>query len=557
MKPLPPLWPPQERAIQQTIEAIQQGSRGIVLQMPTGAGKTRVGIELIRWARESGMSCCWFTHRRVLLDQTNASMDRAGIDNRGIMAAGYDPSLLRDVQVASLWTVASRVLRREKWEMPRTDLAIVDEAHLQAGPTGARIFRMLRQSGGTLIFLTATPVGLGHVADRLLQPTTQAELRQLGVLVPARHWAPTEPDLELIGWDKLHYTSGEQVKVIRVPRIFGNVFDNWLLLQETQLGVSDPIRNGKPTLLFAPSVSCSRWFRDEFRKRGVTAEHVDAGTEDGERRMILEAFREGDCRVLCSRFVMREGVDLPEAEHGILACVVGAYHVYKQMGGRLLRAHPGKSFAVIQDHAGAAFRHGSLNDDIQWLLGDTPRKIKEDLDGGKRRICPACHVSAMIFDGKSYRCPHCGHERQAGEPMRCPNCGACLRPGDYRTNGCPICGYRFAESVRVVIQVDGTLREIVGPRKRKRKLSAEELWERCFWACCKSRRRRFTMSDVRRYFRNRAHAEGLDVEEAWPPYCTRFCPRKEDVEAWSMYCDQWLKAGARRNSMPLGGKKLF
>ena len=92
----------------------------------------------------------------------------------------------------------------------------------------------------------------------------------------------------------------------------------------------------KPAILFAPGVKESIWFAEQFTAAGITAAHIDGdmitfGETDGSdpvtmpstrelREQIMAGSRDGSIKVLCNRFVLREGWDVP------LACAWNLRH---------------------------------------------------------------------------------------------------------------------------------------------------------------------------------------------------------------------------------------
>ena len=81
------------------------------------------------------------------------------------------------------------------------------------------------------------------------------------------------------------------------------------------------------------------------------------------------------------------------------------------MVGRVLRPAPGKTNAIVLDHSGAVFRHGFVEDRVEWTL-----------ETDKRARSPA--HEARIRSGCSSRlleCSQCSAMRTAGEP--CSHCG--------------------------------------------------------------------------------------------------------------------------------------
>jgi superfamily II DNA or RNA helicase len=460
---LPPLKPHQERGIKAIWQAIDAGERAICLTSPTGGGKTRLSGELVMEAKRRRWPVVLYTHRQILTGQTSGVFHRMGIDH-GVLAAGYNPAFFRDVQIASLWTINARAYARDKWQLPPARLVLVDEAHDQKGTTAEKILNDHKAAGAVLVGITATPVDLGHIYDRLIVAGTTSELRKCGMLLPCETYAPTVPDLHHVRKNKVgEYEQDGVIKAIMVQSIFGHVYEHWKRLNPDAL----------PTILFAPGVKESMWFVDQFRKQGVTAGHIDGediylGEHDSQgnqvlyksdretREQLFEASRKGEITVISNRFVCREGLDLPHLAHGIFATAFGRLSSYLQSGGRLLRAHPGLSKVVLQDHGGNYFRHGSLNDDRVWRLGDTDVSLAKERSERQKKGDPS-----------------------DPEPICCPQCQGMRKSGDT----CPFCGYRHKRSVRWVLQVNGQLKRMTGSTvKKKAQRSPEETaWMACLF----------------------------------------------------------------------------
>ena len=73
--------------------------------------------------------------------------------------------------------------------------------------------------------------------------------------------------------------------------------------------------------------------------------------------------------------VLTEGWDMPEVGCCILARPTKKMGLYRQMIGRVLRPSDGKPDAIILDHSGAVFRHGFVEDPVNWTL-DPDRKAE-------------------------------------------------------------------------------------------------------------------------------------------------------------------------------------
>ena len=189
---------------------------------------------------------------------------------------------------------------------------------------------------------------------------------------------------------------------------------------------------------------------------------------------------------------MREGIDAPWLEHGILATVFGSLSTYLQSVGRLLRASPGKDRCTIQDHGGNWHAHGSPNIDRHWDLEYTPG------------VAAAMRADAL-------------REKYEREPARCPQCSQIIMG---RT--CPTCGaaVNHSKKVRPVVTSDGELVEMRGDVYRRRfrlhKPDTEAKWLTMYFRARNTSTMTFRM------------AEGLFFREHgyFPPRSLRFMPRE-------------------------------
>jgi superfamily II DNA or RNA helicase len=448
-------WPHQAKAVADTLTAIEAGQRRVVLTSPTGGGKTRVAQRLIeRWLAD-GLRTAVYTNRRMLIDQLSRVFAEAGLAH-GIRAAGHKVNLGHALQICSAQTENAR---KAKWDRFPAQRVIVDEAHLQTGPAVRELLAAHHADGAAVVGLTATPLSLGGMYDHLIVAGTNSQLLDCGALVPVMHYGPDEPDLRAL--KKLRegrdLTEKQQRQAMKPPTLLGRVLDWYRRLNPDQ----------RPTILFAPGVRESLWFAEQFSKAGIPAAHIDGEevwfrgsfyeTNEAVRREVLEESRCGGIKVLCNRFVLREGIDAPWLSHGIFACVFGSLQSYLQSGGRLLRAHPGLQAVTIQDHGGNWHRHGSLNADREWHLDYTP-EIVTGLRADRFR------------------------QRQELEPCRCPNCARILVCGH-----CSGCGLEVKRHLRPrpVVMADGTLKELRGdiykPRRVTRRPDAVEAWEKMYW----------------------------------------------------------------------------
>ncbi|AAM05789.1 TPA: DEAD/DEAH box helicase [Methanosarcina acetivorans] len=91
-----------------------------------------------------------------------------------------------------------------------------------------------------------------------------------------------------------------------------------------------------------------------------------------ERNSILEKFRTGSYRAVVTSKVLDEGIDVPEANIGIIVSGTGSKRAYVQRLGRILRKKEGKEAVLYEIIAGETTETG------------TARRRKEALSSGKR-----------------------------------------------------------------------------------------------------------------------------------------------------------------------------
>jgi len=461
-----------------------------------------MAADLIRWAAKRGWPVSLYTNRRLLTEQLSRMMDEENVEH-GVRASGFDdvhqPHL--GVQISSTQTELSRVYQQEQWELHPAKLVLVDEAHLQKAGVMSQILRdHMEKHDSAIVGLTATPLGVNHIYSRLIVAGSVSEGRNCGALLPCDVHGCKEIDTRKIK----RQANGEFAEADlgfakRTKKwkqvIFADVLESWRRLNP----------EGRPTVLFAPGVDESVWFAQQFEAEGIRAAHIDGSDlyVDGERmegtrgrreEMLAEVAR-GDIQVVCNRFVLREGIDLPELFHCILATPIGSLLSYVQTVGRVLRNHDSLDSVMLQDHGGNWWRHGSPNADRDWTTWfDFPPRVATDarLD--------------RIASGSE------------AEPITCPNpeCGA------VRTRGikCPKCGHVCEKRTREVLMEDGSLVTLAGsavPSKRRvKKQNTETRWENCYWRAKRSKKRPMTFKQ----------AEGLFVHENgyWPPRDLKMMP---------------------------------
>ena len=126
--------------------------------------------------------------------------------------------------------------------------------------------------------------------------------------------------------------------------------------------------DGMRCLVFAIDRDYSKAIAAMYQAAGIPSIHLDGETPSEVRKAALESFQAGEIKVVCNVGLFTEGTDLPAVEALQMARPTKSLGLFLQMNGRVLRPAPGKTEAIIIDHAGNWERHGLPCDDRQWSL---------------------------------------------------------------------------------------------------------------------------------------------------------------------------------------------
>jgi superfamily II DNA or RNA helicase len=446
-------WPHQVAGTQRTKELLNAGARRICFTSPTGGGKSRCMHRLL----EMGRPTVVYANRTMLIEQLAKGMNDAGIPF-GMQVSGYAPSVFENVQIASIQTVSQR-FSKGKMLPHNAELVVIDEWHNERSERCQKLVEWHLENGASVVGFTATPVGLEGLADELVQAGCNSELFRCKALVPARTFAGNEIDMRAcksksVGVLELR----DELKEVMMPVIFGSVIEHYKLVNP----------DCRPSIMFAPGVDESRWLTEQMNKAGFPWSHIDGerisinGTDmpanRDNRMLLLEVSKTHRTLGISNRFVMREGIDATWLAHCIFACRFGSLSSYLQSGGRVLRAHPGLDGVTVSDHGANYLRFDTLNVDRQWELGDTDAELQKKREEQLRN-------------------------KEKSEPIVCPKCSKIREKGVE----CPACGFVARGRRRMVIQTDGTLKEIHGDVYRPRKVNTSpedhKKWKACVYRC--------------------------------------------------------------------------
>lgn len=318
----------------------------------------------------------------------------------------YQADNTRNTGSRFIVATAQTLSRRSKDHLRHVGLVIIDETHI-IHKTHSKLLQLF--DGELVLGLSATPMrrALGRLFESMVVGTSIGELIKLGHLVQPICYAPASGQiteaLEGLSVAAGDYQQDQLAELMRRRVIISSVVPTWEKLGE-----------GRPTIVFAVDKAHARDLSTEFVLAGHKSEVIVDDTSDEERAAIFARFDTGETTILCSVGVLAIGFDAPKAACAVLARPTKSVMLHIQQAGRVLRPFPGKTNAIIIDHASNCVRHmpphvfvppQDLNDlDLLEREGRKKRQAP-----GEYATCPAC---SFVYPRKQDICPQCGRARR-------------------------------------------------------------------------------------------------------------------------------------------------
>ena len=351
--------------------------RSVMVQMPTGTGKTHVLAEVVKRLIHSltpdpsprgegsgvssckndasscknGMSSCngagdgsvWIVaHRRELVAQIEDTVGK-------MMAADSSLFPLR----SSLIRVMSIQWLSRHWDdvEGRPGLVVIDEAHHARADSYRELWTRCPEA--KFLGLTATPCrmnrsGFTDLFDTLVCSWSISEFIRMGRLSLFDYVSirPDSSEQRLIDSLERRGADGDyqQKEMNAVLNSRGSIVRLYESMAE--------YAGGKKGIVYAIGIDHARSIAAYYNKKGVSSVAIDSRTPAEERRRAVEEFKAGRIRVLVNVDVFSEGFDCPDVEFVQMARPTLSLSKYLQQVGRGLRRSEGKTSCVLIDNVG-------------------------------------------------------------------------------------------------------------------------------------------------------------------------------------------------------------
>ena len=398
-----------QREMIERIETAFKSYRSVMVQMPTGTGKTILLAEVVKSEKLKASEekseklkvknpCVWIVvHRRELVEQINETLAKQLDSSLFTFPSSLKPSdsslfpfpSSLNPSDSSLFTFPSSLtprvfsiqwLSRHYHELDeRPSLIIIDEAHHAVAKTYKEVMDAYPEA--KKLGLTATPCrlnkhGFTDLFDVLLQSWSYNKFIADG-------W------LSLYDYMSVKADSLDQQMVFGLTKR-GADGDFSLREMSEKLDVRPSIERlcdtvmryapDKKGIVYAIDIKHAEHIAEYYRERGLNAVAISSKTPAEERKYIIERFRNSNdslkntnCQVLDSPIrilvnvdLFGEGFDCPDVEFIQLARPTLSLSKYLQQVGRGMRVYEGKRYCLILDNVGLYRLFGMPSDDRDW-----------------------------------------------------------------------------------------------------------------------------------------------------------------------------------------------
>ena len=386
----------QEKATFEVAVKLADGKRKVVLQLPTGGGKTVMFSAITkRFIEKQTLDVLILVHRKELLKQARATLWKGFAIPTQPIIAGMKIVPRSRVYIGMIESTLKRI-------PANIGLVIIDEAHILSFAKMHDYFPSQFIIGVTATPLTASKKKpLKNYYDDIVLGTSISNLISIGSLTQNITYSISDA----VDRKSLKIRNGEFDE-----RQMSLAFSNKKAIRAC-VDAYQRLAPGTKALIFNCSIEHSQLTNEAFIDAGLPSKHLDGEMRDEDRTAVLDWFRNTDGAILNNIGILTAGFDEASIESIVVNRATMSLPLWLQMCGRGSRIHDSKAFFKIVDIGGNAATHRDWNFDHDWeAIFNSPGKPGAGV--APMRNCEKCE--AFIYT-RQLICPHCGHEHPKPE----------------------------------------------------------------------------------------------------------------------------------------------
>jgi len=360
---------PYQQQAKEDIFSAWDECNGVMFQMPTGTGKTRLFSSIISdiktWSvrNNEDVKILIIAHRIELIDQISENLDRYKVSH-GIIAGGKQRNLRYPVQVASVQTITHRNNLDVAADL-NANFIIVDEAHHCVANSYKKLWEMYPDA--KKLGVTATPWrmnngGFTNLFDKIIVSQPIQSFIEAGWLAPYDYYSISYNSMIQREIDSI--TEFDVEGDYKVSALENKIDTTQIRAQ--LLASYLKYAKGKKGIIYSISRKHSDHICQEYREAGTNIVRIDSKSPKDERKLYVDRFRKGLIDIIVNVDIFSEGFDCPDIEFIQLARPTKSLVKYLQQVGRGLRPTAGKCNCLILDNVGLHFQFGLPNSERNW-----------------------------------------------------------------------------------------------------------------------------------------------------------------------------------------------
>ena len=295
----------QAEALRRLKQSLKKGNRRIILALATGAGKSILGLSIVKSAAQRGNYVLYVAHRTILVEQMKDTLN------------GFDNVVVESVQRS-----------KNRWH-DDIKIVIIDEVHF--GVNSSMQNKIIdKYKDAIIIGLSATPITHDGYKiegwDKVIDVVQLKDLIDMGFLSKLKVLAPMHVDTTSFKMTASDYNQKDVAKEVTKSNIVANVVDKYITYAD-----------GLKSIFYAVNIEHAAQLNDELVQKGYKSAVYHSKLKKDEKKRVFNAFKRNELLILVSVDSLTTGVDEADLYCGVLATPTKSIIKAVQIYGRFAR----------------------------------------------------------------------------------------------------------------------------------------------------------------------------------------------------------------------------